>query len=489
MNRGLWSWVVIFALALASYGIWQAATDDSAEGAVRAESYVMNDGPAPADRPAPELGEFPAREIERERLEHARKGAAESSDERRYEIGVIVDVDASKPLDWTEVPDAAGASRWIASIRSEGAAFVRPHFAVSPRALGYAVRAWGDDDRQVQDVVDRRQTPTEPGAWGALTFGDTTYLEVIAARAPADLRVDRVVHGDVDFRIVPKVQNCHLDPTCYDEYADVQSAIALITVGSGFSQWLCTGNLLADTAQTGQPWLLTANHCMGDQGEAESLVAYFRYETSVCNGSVPPLQTTPATSGSDFKASNNQSDYALVLLHEQPPAGTVALGWTTEPLDTDEPLSVVHHPAGSWKRIAFGFEDGDWGNKWNVGYTEANTEQGSSGSALLNSDRLVVGQLSTGTSYCWWRQGTDQFGKFSRDYDLGASEFLNNGEPSTTTTTTIPPDDDTDDDADDDDDWYPDDDQSGDDDAQPDDDASGDDDSGDDDDDDGGCGC
>jgi hypothetical protein len=80
------------------------------------------------------------------------------------------------------------------------------------------------------------------------------------------------------------------------------------------------------------PYLLTANHCFDNQAAATSLEAFWMYRTASCNGPVPDESTFPRTLGSTLLATGNassSSDYTFLQLSQNPPAGSVLLGWTT----------------------------------------------------------------------------------------------------------------------------------------------------------------
>jgi hypothetical protein len=94
---------------------------------------------------------------------------------------------------------------------------------------------------------------------------------------------------------------------------------------------------------------------------------------------------------------------------------------------------VIHHPAGSYKRIAFGNRAPDWEGwvsgtyrpadmYYRVRYTSGRTEGGSSGSPLFYKDNIsgyLVGALSFGMAprpgftVCDISPFEDSFGRFS----------------------------------------------------------------------------
>ncbi|MCL4233800.1 MAG: trypsin-like peptidase domain-containing protein [Deltaproteobacteria bacterium] len=449
---------------------------------------------------------------------------------KRTPAGVHADAPTLNAGDWTRIARADGLVSWMARISSPGADYLRTHFTRTVRRG----EIWVIGGDGVARMARPTRTATTTDFWGPIVPGDRMTIEVVTpGDAPPANLIDTISHI-LPLQDLAAEQNCYSDPTCFTDGNAVKKGVGWIWLADPWGTFICTGSLLSDVSGSLAPYFLTANHCMNTQQEADAIVVVWNYHTSTCDGSVPNPVTLPNSAGSEMLAHSSQSDFALFLLDEDPPAGTTYLGWTTDALASGEDITVVHHPDGSWKRITFGDQVGGDTNFWEVRYTDGSTEGGSSGSPLFNDDMLVVGQLYGGSAWCTNMNGTDDFGKFSRSWTLGIEDYLNSSTttttPSTTTTTTtsttapttttttaptttttsptttttIPGDDDTDDDADDDSDddadddgWYPDDDVSdddttdddvGDDDAT-DDDSMDDDASGDDDDEAGGCGC
>jgi hypothetical protein len=221
---------------------------------------------------------------------------------------------------------------------------------------------------------------------------------------------------------VPKVLKvgagpCEHDVTCYPAWANDAAGVALIDFLDN-GEFVCTGCLLSN-GLTNAPanFFLTAHHCITSQKVATTMEAFWFYQTSTCNGVPPDLTTVPMTPpGATLLATSTRSDFSFLLLNNNPPNGVEFLGWTTAlPTDT-ETVSVIHHPMGDYKRISFGHvtgvNPGFWFVQWSVGVTE----EGSSGSPLLNANHEVIGQLFGGTSSCVNPTGVDQFGRFDVTY-------------------------------------------------------------------------
>ena len=192
----------------------------------------------------------------------------------------------------------------------------------------------------------------------------------------------------------------------------------MFTIGGG--SFLCTGALIADQANSGQPYFATANHCVSDDATARTVVAHFQYQAATCNGAAPDYFSVPKVTGARYLASAPipQGDFSLMLLSAAAPAGSAFLPWAggAEPA-TGAALVAIHHPghvvdgsAPNSKRISFVTRDSaqaaniegeimpaDKNISVNFDPGEGYTEPGSSGSPLISQDGKIVGTLTGGS--------------------------------------------------------------------------------------------
>lgn len=135
--------------------------------------------------------------------------------------------------------------------------------------------------------------------------------------------------------------------------------------------------------------------------------------------------------GSTLKATFATSDFALLLLSEQPPDsyGVYYEGWSA--LDVAGDSSVgIHHPQGDIKKISFDFGTTQLTDYLGttsgtthiriVNWDDGTTEPGSSGSPLFNKNKQVVGQLHGGYASCT-SITSDWYGRFARSWLGGGS--------------------------------------------------------------------
>lgn len=208
--------------------------------------------------------------------------------------------------------------------------------------------------------------------------------------------------------------NCVVDAACYNVSAvqDAKDGVAHMLFISGAYYYICSGGLVADTDSSSQiPYFLTANHCISKPGEASSLECYWFFKTSNCGGSCyDPYGVTPRTLGASIlSGSSRNSDYTFMQLSENPPAGTVFLGWNSAPIADSHGtlLYRISHPQGAPQAYSKHSVDAQTGTcrswprgKWIYSYDlEGATEGGSSGSPVVNGNGQIVGQLSGACGY------------------------------------------------------------------------------------------
>jgi lysyl endopeptidase len=200
---------------------------------------------------------------------------------------------------------------------------------------------------------------------------------------------------------------CVENAACHEQTpADAaKSAVALMQWVSGAFLYSCSGGLVADSDPGSQiPYFLSANHCVSGQSEAESLECFFQYQAD-CGVTMCPSKTGfPRTLGATVRRTNPNCDYTLLQLHQSPPAGSVFLGWNSEPVAFTEGAELyrISHPLASPQAFSVhrvdtsaatctGWPRGPWiYSRDTVGATQG----GSSGSPVVNGAGEVVGQFS-----------------------------------------------------------------------------------------------
>ena len=225
---------------------------------------------------------------------------------------------------------------------------------------------------------------------------------------------------------------CNIDVAC-PESVGWENEIDCVGVISTGGSTFCTGFMVNNTSQDGTPYFMTADHCGIFSGNAPSLVVYWNYENSFCRPPGSAASGGPGdgvlnqfSTGSIYRAGSATSDFTLVELNSPPNAtfGVSFCGWDAS---TAAPTSAVgiHHPATDEKRISFENQPPSLStnfvtvNDWDAG----TTEPGSSGSPLFDQNHRVIGQLCCGAAACG-NNLSDDYGRFSRSWNLGLSAWL-----------------------------------------------------------------
>ena len=209
--------------------------------------------------------------------------------------------------------------------------------------------------------------------------------------------------------------------------------------GSDNNFYLCTAALINNTAQDGTPYDLTAQHCICNSSEANSVVALFNYESPTCTptGSGSLTQTISIAT---LVASIDSSDCALIKLSSIPPSSYTPyyLGWDRTGSTPTGTVTCIHHPTGAVKKIStssYGLSTISYfltGSCTSINkdcwlltkWTTGDVESGSSGAPLLNNNARVIGQVygdENGTIGCPGTSLTNLFGRFFKSWTGGGT--------------------------------------------------------------------
>ncbi len=208
---------------------------------------------------------------------------------------------------------------------------------------------------------------------------------------------------------------------------EIRSVAMILTAGGSR---LCSGVMVNNVRQDLTPYFLTANHCM--ISSPNTWIIMFNYQSPTCANINGPLNYT--VSGTQTKATNSASDFALLLLNESPPDSYQVhyAGWSAIDVPADSGVGI-HHPSGDIKKISFSeqaFEHDTWSgtpanSHWRVRWHPAGlrgvTEPGSSGSPIFDQNHRIVGQLHGGPSSCTASDKSDLYGKFSMSWNYGTT--------------------------------------------------------------------
>ncbi len=392
-----------------------------------------------------ERHEMPWVDVEALRAEDAEREGSGVPVAPRFATNIEVAYSPESSGTWETLND--GSRLWRLRISSPGALSLSLGLERFDLPEGAAFWVHTPDGSWAQGPYTKQDRNAFGGLWTAIVLGDELVAELwVAKGAAANLEITSVNHGyrffggraaDQD----EKRGSCNINVVCPEgsPWRDQIRSVARITFTDGGSSYVCTAQLLNNTAEDLTPYLLTAQHCITQSNVAPTVVAYWNYESPEC-GDFAGGNLSQNQSGSTFLSSwslSGGSDFALVELDQEPlPSFDVYYsGWDARD-QTPDATTTIHHPDGDEKSISFDNDPptitsylgttspGDGNHLRIADWDEGTTEAGSSGACLFDTEtKRCVGTLSGGYAAC----GNDQpdwYGRFFR-------HWTGNGTPST----------------------------------------------------------
>lgn len=206
----------------------------------------------------------------------------------------------------------------------------------------------------------------------------------------------------------------------------------------------CSANLINNTNQDFKPYIITAAHCIEGDNEKpittqdllDKWIFRFHYEKPTCSNGSEALSRGKSIVGCEVKTylpitdnkGTPKSDGMLLLAKQEVPKNYRVYynGWDRYTALPKGAVVGMHHPSGDAKKICYaprissvGTWDtpdskGDPGAHFRVEFKKGDTEGGSSGSSLFDSNHLVIGTLTGGRSGCG---STNYYGRLNRHWD------------------------------------------------------------------------
>lgn len=336
---------------------------------------------------------------------------------------------------WEAHPRGQGRI-WRLSIKSPQALSINLCYDDFHMPEGGRLWIYNTDRSHVIGAFSSANNKKSGGFATGLVYGDEVileYYEPYEVEGQGRLSISRAVHGyryiDVSLHQLEDGAgsqeafggsgDCQVNVNCSpegDNWQDEKRSIAMILV-DGF-RW-CTGSLVNTTRGDCTPYFLTADHCLTDGYDAVSnpdmtnWSFYWMYESPGCTGATDFIPTS--TNGATLVANDSPSDFALLLLTENPAlvAGINPYfnGWYAGYSPATGGVGI-HHPSGDLKMIATHSmtpSPDDWfgtapaNSHWRITWDATSnghsvTEGGSSGSPLFDSNGRIIGQLHGGSS-------------------------------------------------------------------------------------------
>ncbi len=249
------------------------------------------------------------------------------------------------------------------------------------------------------------------------------YSEPVVPEFEGEIRIANVVHIFKDvFDLsgpfaVGGTAPCEENVACYAGFGwDKEISSVALVLGFNASlnlSALCSGALINNTNEDGEPYFLSANHCLGN-GSTNPIYDYgtwtflFNHQSLNCSSTGSDVSSSVSQSvyGSYLLSNDGlgspTSDYLLLKLNTTKTTlasyGVCYAGWDYSSSFPSSPFVGIHHPKGDIKKIAdanaiTSISSTHWGLNWTTGTAEA----GSSGSPLFNYNHRIIGQLHKAT--------------------------------------------------------------------------------------------
>jgi len=349
-----------------------------------------------------------------------------------YEFEVDFGLDNSG--EWFQLPN--GDRLWRLNIISSGALTMNFVFDKYVLPEGAYLMLYPSDRSYHHNAYTSLNNNDAQVLGTALIKGDDVvleYYEPAEMSGQGQLHLLTTIHGyrSVSFfaegmeKALNSSGDCNIDVLCPlgVGWENEVKSVAMIVSGGG----LCTGALVNNTANDGTPYFLTADHC-GHNASWSFQFNWISPGPSCATTANSTNGTYDEINGSQERASNSGSDFALFELNSTPPAsyGIFYAGWDKSDATTVTEATGIHHPSGDIMKIcreddAPYHASAGGAQVWYIDqWEEGVTEPGSSGSPLFDQNHRVIGQLYGGLAAC---SGTsdngqyDYYGRFGVSWD------------------------------------------------------------------------
>ena len=374
-----------------------------------------------------------------------------------YRIGTSIEtaICPSTHGSWTSLPD--GGKVWRLKIHSDEAKALGLYFDKFYLVKGAQLFVYSEDKSQIIGSFTSENNQSSGNFATEMIFGSNAIIELYL---PANARINNQLHiNEVAYfyRNVGNYKNtkdfggsdnCEVNVNCSEgtNWANQKRGVARILVKAGNQFGWCSGSLINNTNVDCSPLFLTADHCAQGTSAADlnQWVFYFNFQATGCTDPASQGNLASQTmTGGTLKAQTNgqgnaDSDFYLILLNNNVPQNYNPYfnGWDRNNTAATSGVGI-HHPAGDIKKIStytstlvttsYGgtVSNTHWRVSW-AGTANGHgvTEGGSSGSPIFNSNGLIVGQLTGGSSYCTALTSPDYYGKMS--YNWASNGTANN---------------------------------------------------------------
>lgn len=347
----------------------------------------------------------------------------------RYAVVIPADINIDSTGVWTTLPD--GNRIWRQTVIAEEATGIILSYKGFYIPKGGKLFIYNEDKSQILGSFTHNTNPGGGAFSTEIIYGDVLTLEYVESKISDEkpkIIIHEIGYAYRSLTFLPKVgrmnlngsQSCIRNVNCEEgrNWQDQKRGVVGLLIRGTAKDWFyCSGSLVNNTANDGQPYILTASHCFKSFDYLNDIGFYFNYEFPTCtNETVAPASTRTLT-GCELLVDLplvGGSDGTLLKIKN---VETIPLEWKPyyNGWDVSNTSSVsgavIHHPNGDVKKIniydsgmrTFTLKsEGSASNAhWEVSYNGVSvTEGGSSGSPLFNDKGLIIGTLTGGASEC-----------------------------------------------------------------------------------------
>lgn len=349
--------------------------------------------------------------------------------QNRFAAPIAADISMENAGVWADLPD--GGRLWRCELKADGAlglALLFDQFKLPPGAELFVYSA---DKKWIRGAYTERSMTPSGNFLAGVVPGAVALLEChepAAVRGQSRLHINRVdyaydrnamveaqVAGVTGFGIsVP----CHLNVNCpagANWQTEKRGITRILMVFSNGLGW-CSGTTIANTSNTPEPYVLSANHCqlIGNNPDFSLWRFDFGYESVDCNNpATEPVEKSVL--GCQRVAARLETDFMLLRMTALPANFNVYFnGWNRNVNPSATSTTFIHHPVGDIKKISVDQQAAtnfpqqvDWSgvfgispanSHWLVVPDQGYFEPGSSGSPLFNPAKQIIGQLHGGNA-------------------------------------------------------------------------------------------
>lgn len=389
---------------------------------------------------------------------------ADEQDEKNGELpkfsrSIFTDITLTNAGNWIELSN--GDRLWRVKIKSDGAQALLLYYNKFFLPTGATLHVYTEDKTEIRGAFTSFNNPRNGYFATGLTHGESCiieYFEPVKVKGQGIISLNEIGHA---YRwvnsIFPNVRGgsalgfnqsdaCEVNINCEEgnDWQNEKRAVSCIIVQSQQGQGICSGTLINNVREDCTPYLLSAQHCSEfvSSNQYAQWIFHFNYESLDCNNpnSVGTLDDDfvvgcTKKADSDDNGGDTGSDFLLLELNQQPPTAfnVYYAGWDAAPTAPTGGV-CIHHPEGDIKKISTYQQTGvntSWGGSspgthWRIKWVVSTnghgvTEPGSSGSAIFNTSKKIVGTLTGGDSFCSSPNSPDFFGKISYHFTLNGN--------------------------------------------------------------------